>query len=191
MNNNMKPNRLIITAILLIVQPVFAADTPQKKEVSEEKLAIDFFSAMCIKTGGKTEKIEERLGKAVNEIDKKTIVGNQYSMEQTEDIWAVPNSASKEPYILSVTKSGICYVGLNASNAAKLRQDFKGFVSAQAAQIKSAVEVKNPDVQVPEGMAMDFYDVKIPRANHVIKFSLAVPSDSDPAIRSTMTIASE
>ena len=86
-------------SMLLIAQPVLAADAPQKKEVSEERLAIDFFSAMCIKTGGKTEKIEERLGKAVNEIDKKTIVGNQYSTEQTKDIWAVPNSASKEPYI--------------------------------------------------------------------------------------------
>ncbi len=188
----MKPFNLAIAIILLATQPVFAADAVQpKKAVSEEKLAIDFFAAMCLKTGGKTAKIEERLGKAVNELDKKTIVGNQYSMEQTEDIWAVPNSVSKEPYILSVTKSGICYVGLNASNAPKLKQDFKAFVSAQAAQIKSVVEKKNPDVEIPDGMDMDFYDVKIPRTNHVIKFSLAVPEDSDPAVRSTMTIASE
>lgn len=180
-----------IAITLLAAQPVFAADTQPKKAVSEEKLAIDFFATMCLRTGGKTAKIEEKLGKAVNELDKKTIVGNQYSMEQTEDIWAVPNSASAEPYILSVTKSGICYVGLNASNAVKLRQDFRAFVSAQAAQIKSVVEAKNPDVQVPENTDMDFYDVKIPRTNHVIKFSLAVPSDSDVTVRSTMTVASE
>ncbi len=187
----MKSKAAVIIGMLLAVHPVLAADTQPKKAVSEEKLAIDFFAAMCLKTGGKTAKIEERLGKAVNELDKKTIVGNQYSMEQTEDIWAVPNSASKEPYILSVTKSGICYVGLNASNAVKLKQDFKGFVTSQAVQIKSAVEEKKPDVQIPDGMEMNFYEVKIPRSDHVIKFSIAVPDDSDPTVRSTMTVASE
>ena len=179
------------TSMALVMQPVYAAKLHPKKAIGEEKLVINVFTTMCLGTGGKPEKIEELLGKAVSELDKKTIVGDQYTMEQTEDVWMVPNSANKEPYILSVTKSGICYVGVNASNPGKLRQDFKSFVATQAANIKSKVVVANPDVEIPEAMQVDFYDVKIPSTNHVIKFSLTVPSNSDPAVRSTMTIASE
>lgn len=179
------------TSMALAMQPVYAEKPHPQKVVSEEKLVIDFFTTMCLGTGGKTEKIEGLLGKAVSELDKKTIVRNQYAGEQTEDVWMVPNSASKEPYILSVTKSGICYVGVNVSNPGKLRQDFRDFAATQAANIKSKVMVANPDVEIPDGMQIDFYDVKIPSTNHVIKFSLAVPSNSDPAVRSTMTIASE
>lgn len=179
------------TSMAFAMQPVYAAKPNPQKAINEEKLVIDFFTAMCLGTGGKTEKIEGLLGKAASELDKKTIVRDQYTMKQTEDVWMVPNSASKEPYILSVTKSGICYVGVNASNPKKLRQDFKSFAATQAANIKAAVVMANPEVELPEGMQVDFYDIKMPGTSHVIKFSLAVPSNSDPAVRSTMTIASE
>lgn len=179
------------TGMALVMQSAYAANPQPKKAVNEEKLVIDFFTTMCLGTGGKTEKIEQLLGKAVRQLDKKTIVHDQYTKQQTEDVWMVPNSASKEPYILSVTKSGICYVGVNASNSGKLRQDFKSFAATQAANIKSSIEVGNPDLEIPEGMQVDFYNIKMPGTSHVIKFSLAVPSNSDPSVRSTMTIASE
>jgi hypothetical protein len=179
------------TSMVLAMQPLYAAKSQPQKVVNEEKLVIDFFTTMCLGTGGKTEKIEELLGKAASELDKKTIVGDQYTMKQTEDVWMVPNSASKEPYILSVTKSNICYVGVNASNPKKLRQDFRNFAATQASNIRAKVVMANPEVEFPEGMQIDFYDIKMPGTSHVIKFSLAVPSNSDPAVRSTMTIASE
>ncbi len=183
-----------ITCLLLAPSLLFATETAtpkiEKRKDSEEKQAISLFSVMCLQTGGDAEKIRQQLGKPSDRIEKQ-ISTDDYIVGQTEDVWTVPSAVPSNPYVVSVTKGGTCYVAFNSTAPYKLHRDFKAFVTTQAANIKSKAQSVKPDVEVPDDLQVDFYDVKFPGTTHKIKFSLATPKDVATEHRSTMTVASE